>query len=72
MDAAVDLSFLQDSNAVLQRRIRILRSALLSAKSQLCVTQIENPNLVGNDNVEMMIDWIQRAMRYEEDWNMVR
>lgn len=72
MEAAVNLSFLQGQTRDQNHRIRILRSALLAAKSELCVLQILNPDMDGIDHLEGTIDSIQRAMRYEEDWNMVR
>lgn len=62
----VDLRFLQGAIDLQSKRIRILRDALLAAKSQLCVLQILNPNLAGNDTLEETIEAIQRAMRYEE------
>lgn len=66
MGAVVELSFLQDSIVDSRRQIRILRRALLHAKSELAVLQLLNPNLDGTDHLEATIEIIQRAMRGEE------
>jgi hypothetical protein len=67
MSPAVDVSYLQKSNVEQDRRIRILRRALLHAQSQFCVTQILNPDLNGKENIQDVLDIIQRAMRYQEE-----
>ena len=66
MTAEVRLDFLQDMATENARKIRILRRALFHAKSQLAVLQILNPNLRGNAEIDMTIEIIQRAMRFEE------